>query len=217
MIQTNTRFEIGLNIHLLSFSLPKDIIKDKDDVRVSITTMPDEIKQHFHVQGKKMNHSNHIFSLNITNQTKHIILVFRKKSFLNENPIIASVTIHTKDFPKIPQTLDQLCSGIINTDVKKINIYYPLQKQIQEMRELNPKIAHKTDEELRKEIKRKVLGYMEIQLSFTAPYVDYKVDEKKNDKSSHKKNNIFKNKKYEKKGNYEKLTDENPYGNYSLL
>lgn len=227
MSQNDSIFEIGLNIHLLSFSLPNDLIKDRDEVRVSITTMPDESKQHFSLHGKKMNCSNHVFSLNITNKTKHIIMVFRKKTFLSENPIIGSVTIHTKDFPKIPRSVDQLCSGIINTDVKKVNIYYPLQKQIKEFEQQSS--VPQSEEEIKKQIKRKVLGQMQIQLSFTAPYSNVNTDKIKKEKSESKKNaepkknskteksKIHKSKKPSKNGNYEKLSDENGYGNYSLL
>lgn len=224
MLQNNEKFEIGLNIHLLSFTLPKNLIKDKDDVRVSITTMPDETKQHFSLHGKKMNCSNHVFSLNITNQTKHIILVFRKKTLLSDNPIIGSVTIHTKDFPKIPQSVNQLCSGLVTTDIKNVNIYYPLQKQMKEM-ELQSD-HYMSQDEMRKQMKRKVLGQMQIQLSFTAPYSSVKTDNNKRYKNTNldlknnsqaEKNKIHKVKKLEKKGDYEKLTDDGNYGNYSLL
>ena len=70
---------------------------------------------------------------------------------------------------------------------------------------------------------------MQIQLSFTAPYSNVNTDKIKKEKSESKKNaepkknskteksKIHKSKKPSKNGNYEKLSDENGYGNYSLL
>ena len=73
-----------MNIHLLSFKLPKDVVKDKEEIRVSITTIPEENKEHFSIEGKKMYNANHVFSLNITNNTRKIIMVFRKKTIFDD-------------------------------------------------------------------------------------------------------------------------------------
>lgn len=51
--QSNTSYQIGLNIHLLTFKLPEKLIHDSDSVRVSITTFPEKNKQNFSVKGKK--------------------------------------------------------------------------------------------------------------------------------------------------------------------
>lgn len=209
MIQNSTRFTFGLNIHLLSFTLPRDVMKDKDDIRVSITTMPEESKQHFHLRGKKTNYSNHIFSLNVTNQTKRIIMVFRKKHLFADDPIIASSTIHMSDFSKFPRNPEELGNGAISTDVKTLNVYYPLQKQIIEENRQGKNIS-------KYNIKRKVLGQMQIQLSFTTPYASFshkkeakenrhhtKIERNSNDKNQSIK--MHKTKKNKQKGEYEQI------------
>lgn len=180
---TQKAFPIGFNIHLISFQLPKNVIKENEDIRVSITTLPEESKQHFHLHGKKMLCTNHVFSLNVTNKTKKVIMVFRKKIFLHEDPIIASTIIYQEDFPKLPDDVDPSNIETMSTDVKTLNIYYPLQKQIQE-----EKAAGKYDKT--KKIDRKILGQMQIQLSFTSPYTSLK--------HKHQKNNNSKNSGFEK-------------------
>lgn len=174
IIQGNGKFQNGLNIHLVSFSLPKQVIKEKETIRVSITTMPDEIKQHFTIKGKLMDYTNHLFSLNITSQTKKIIMVFRKKaSFLTGNPIIASTTIQLDNFKETP--MEQITSGMINTEIRSVNIYYPLQKQMKE--------------EHKKNVERLIVGNMKIQLSFTTPFKQVKQDIIKGNGKNNKNNN----------------------------
>ena len=92
--QSKFSYQIGLNIHLLAFKLPEKLIHDSDSVRVCIITFPEKNKPHFSVKGKKINTSNHVFSLNITNKTDKTVMFFRNKNALGENPIIASSTIH---------------------------------------------------------------------------------------------------------------------------
>lgn len=187
MQQLNNSFEIGLNIHLLSFTLPKNLIKNKEEVRVSITTMPDGRKQHFYLKGKKMYCSNHVFSINITNQTKNIIMVFRKKVFLSENPIIASKTIHLREYDCFPK--QPIETGMISSEVRSVNIYYPLQKQKEE--EVgNENFVCKENE---KSFKRKILGQMELQLTFTPPYEVDKKEKKKEEKKEKKEKKEEKN------------------------
>ena len=216
MNNNNSKFENGMIIHLLSFNLPKNIIDKEEEVRVSITTLPDEKKEHFTIEGKKMYNANHVFTLNVTNQTKTVVMVFRKKTFLQENPIIASTTIHFKDFKEIP--CEQITNGIINTEVKTINIYYPLQQQKRE--------EHKD------KIERKILGQMQIQLTFTTPYLNQKQQKTNKTNKTNKINKINKinksnkinkinkiqsHKIQEKKNGYEKLSEENDFCNSYLL
>ena len=90
-----------LNIHLHSFQLGKDIIQPNDKVRVSITTIPEKNKQAFIIEAKKIDNVHHVFSVNITDQTKKVFFVFRKKSYFQGDPIIASVMIDFKDLPNL--------------------------------------------------------------------------------------------------------------------
>lgn len=190
--QSKDTFLIGFNIHLLAFYLPKNVIKSKDKIRISITTKPENIKQHFKIKGKKMCKSNYVFSLNITNQTKRIVMVFRKKNFLNEDPIIASTIIYTSSLPKIKREL----SHPINTQVKNYNIYYPISKQMREQQ------VNGFEETKKEDIKRKVLGQMQVQFTFNSPYKNIKVDNNKKDKSK-----IIKHKKDDMKKDYAKFNN----------
>lgn len=215
-LQMNTsNYKIGLNIHLLSFKLSDKLIHDSDVVRVSITTFPEENKQHFEVKGKKIYCTNHVFALNITNQTDKIVLVFRKKSVLNENPIIASATLHLKKFVNLP--IKEITTGMTSTDVKILDVYYPLQKQLQEE-------ERKKGTTNNSQMKRKVLGQMEVQLSFTTPYLQSikEVEKKKHSKLSknngqYKENKINISKKQKKNGGYEQINDDNFSINYNLI
>ena len=217
MAENNDKFDIGLTIHLVAFHLPKNVIKDHEEIRVSITTMPEEKKQHFKMHAKKMENSNHIFAINITNQTKKVIMVFRKKSLLYNDPIIASTIIHQSDFPKLPQGMHVFNSDPISTDIKTLDIYYPLQKQIREMREHVHDYkfpAQPTDQTSR--INRKVLGKMQIQMSFTTPYPDLDTENEKffknhklgNSGSSHHTHGS------DNKNEYERIRNENSMNNF---
>lgn len=207
--QNNGKFEIGLNIHLLSFSLPKDLIKDREEVRVSITTIPELNKQHFTLHGKKMNCTNHVFTINITNETKNVVMVFRKKTFNKENPIIASKTIHLREYKNFPQ--EPITTGTLNSEVKQMNIYYPLQKQEQEAQS-----NYNGNDDTQN--KRKILGSMQVQLSFTTPYLNT-TKEKKNNKTKNN-NHEQKTHKFNKKSSkneYRKIDTQNESINYSLF
>ncbi len=167
-------------------------------------------KQHFYVKGKKINASNHVFSLNITNKTDKIVMVFRKKNPLGDDPIIASATIHLKKFTELP--IEQITSGTQMTDVRILDLFYPLQKQIEE---------EQTKCAANKQMRRKVVGQMEVQLSFSSPYLNSN-KEKTNKKENNKENkNISKkiNKccKPKKNSKYEQITEEKCYMNFNLL
>ena len=133
-------------------------------------------------------------------------MVFRKKNVLTENTIIASATIHLKKFINLP--IDQITNDAIMTDVKILEIYYPLQKQIQE---------EQANKNANKQMKRKILGQMEIQLSFSTPYLNFDKEKtnKKEKKNFSKK--INKNHKQKKNGKYGQITDENGNMNYHFI
>lgn len=178
IISKDNKFEIGLNIHLLSFRLPEEVIKTREVIRVSITTFPELNQQHFYLYAKNMNCPNHTFSINITNQTKHFIIHFRKKVFLKENPIIGSKTIHLQHFQCFPK--DPISNDIIKSEVKSVNIYYRHQfgeKEIKDEAKYQPII----------------IGNMLIQLSFTPPYK--KNDSKDNNHKIKRKLSINKHEK----------------------
>lgn len=178
----NRRMTIGLNIHILSFYLKNAFLKENDDVRVSFTTFPEKIKQHFCVKARKMNLTNHVFSLNITNETKGILIVFRRKNLFLNDPIIGCFTIKTMDLPTIPQDIDAMSSFSVSSDVKKLKIYEPVIRKEGE----KPPIS-----------KPQVVGQINIQYTITKPYVFKEKYHKNNNKSS--KNNNMKDKSCNKK------------------
>lgn len=140
----------GLNIHLISFRLNSQIIGQRDKIRVSITTIPEECKQSFFINAKDIHHCHHFFTVNITNQTKKIIVVFRKKSIIQNDPIIASTIIHSNEFPKSKDDSQ-------NSDVKRIDIYEPISN--------GPGTLNPGQE-------RKIYGQMQIQMSLDNPFQD---------------------------------------------
>lgn len=218
MTEENVKFDIGLNIHLVAFNLPKNVIKDHEEIRVSITTLPEEKKQHFKLQAKKMKNSNHVFSINITNQTKKVIMVFRKKSLLYNDPIIASTIIHQTDFPTLPPGMSSFNCDPISTDIKNLEIYYPLQKQIREMRKHthDQKFPAQPADKTAK-INRKIIGNMQVQMSFTTPYPDLEVANEKFRKSHRngESNSNFNDAHGSySKNNYEMITNENSHNNF---
>lgn len=136
----------GLNIHLQSFHLNNDIIRPNDKICVSITTIPEDSKQAFVVEALKMDNVHHFFTINVNKYTEKIIFVFRKKSFIQNDPIIASTIIHSDNFPKSKDETN-------NTEIKSINIFEPLSK------------IHDRKDQV-KNANRKIVGQMEIQFSF---------------------------------------------------
>lgn len=187
MTQNNSKSEIGLNLHLSSFKIPSNIIGNNDNVRISITTLPDNSKQNFTIKGKKMDSVDHIFSFNITKETEKIVFVFRKKKMFSGNPMVASSTIKIRDF--INSTEDG------NSEIKMVNLYYPLQMQMQEEMKKNG---------CKKQFKRKIIGKMQIQLSFTSPF-EMLGDEIKIKKVKKEKKHNFSHSKYD----YSRESSEN--------
>lgn len=169
----------GLNIHLQSFHLNYNLIGPSDKVRVSITTIPEDSKQAFIIEGKKMNNVHHFFTINISKRTERIIFVFRKKSFFQNDPIIASTIIHSNEFPKSKD-------DTTNTQLKNLAIYEPLSK------------LHDRKDQF-KSANRKIVGQMEIQFSLedAFPIANYdtqyqtskSLNGQKNSKITHSINN----------------------------
>lgn len=140
----------GLNIHLFSFKLYANNVHPNDKIRVSITSIPEESKQAFIIEAKKINDVHHFFTLNITDKTKKIIFVFRKKSIIQNDPIIASTIIHRDEFP-ISRSDSQ------NTELKQIIIYEPIGYRANNANFIE---------------NRQILGQMQIQMSLQDSFVE---------------------------------------------
>lgn len=94
---------------------------------------------------KKLCNAHHYFSINITDQTKKIVFVIRRKSFLQNDPIIASTIIYANQLPSPDNSK--------NSDVQLIKLFEPLQTQ---------KYCCNANN-------RKILGQMEIQFTIVEP------------------------------------------------
>lgn len=170
MSSTNCSF--GLNLRLLSFELPHNLVKYSDTVRVSITTIPEENKQAFTISARKMKDSNLIFGVNVSipqenlpkdfvsTSTEEIIFVFRKKTFFGGDPIIASTVINAKELPK------NLSEPAI---IKTFNIYEPRLKDQDEKHNDYSKSCLVYNKP-RNNSNRRIVGRMQVQMSLTDPF-----------------------------------------------
>ena len=103
---------------------------------------------------------------------------------------------------------EQITQGAINTDIRSVNLYYPLQKQMKE--------------EHQKKVERIILGYMKIKLSFTTPFSKIQQDpvrpiSKNNNQTCDQKEKKIHKKKNGKKVSEYKDFDENSNICESLL
>lgn len=179
----------GLDIQLCSFKLDDSLIHHNEKIRVSITTIPEEKKQHFTLNPKKMNDVHHFFTINITKNTKRIVFVFRRKKILKNNPIIASTIIQSAEFPK--STNDLSCK-----EIKTFSIFEPLSK----IKKENPQSMNSFFSQRNPNGNRKIVGQMNVQFKLTNPFPDQNINDK--------------NKKNSKKSKgYEKMNNENKESN----
>lgn len=144
---------MNLNIHITSFKPPQYLIRDSTTVCVGIMTFPEEEKHIFEIKGKELNSSSLVFPINVTEKTDKIAILFNKKALIAENPIIATATFHFKELFNIP--IQKIVNNKMSSDIKILDIHYPLKKQIKEERKNKVK-----------QFKRKVLGQMEVRLTF---------------------------------------------------
>ena len=142
---------LGLNIQLHSFEFFNGLVESNDTIRVSITTLPDGQKQARTFEVSKMYSAHPSFNVGFSELTEKIVIVFRKKSMLSNDPIIASTVINSYEFPQMFKELNDL-------EMKKIDIYEPIQT------------ASKNNN-YKKTGNRKVVGRMEIQLKLLEHFV----------------------------------------------
>lgn len=148
----NNKIDVGLKIHIFSFSFNKNLIKEIDDIRMSITTKPDKRKQYFYFNGKQFLNNDLVCTLNITNEANEIYIVIRKKNFIEGHPIIGSTIINSNNLPKIPQSINQLSIDKKETDIITLKI-------------LNSFEPHNNDFYSN----RNIIGEMKVQISVIPP------------------------------------------------
>lgn len=175
MEQDSPSYEIGLNINFLSFSFPNVNIKDKDEIIISITTIPEQNNQYYIIQKKEIHYLNHVLAVNITDNTKKIIVVFRKKSFFSKDPIIASTIIHSDDFPKIPHDINPQNLESSTTDIKIMNIYEPFQQKNKPKHEKHSELIEdqcQYQKSVNDRNNRHIVGEMQVQMFLTVAVTD---------------------------------------------
>lgn len=131
-----------LNIQLQSIEFFNGIVQESDSIRVSLTTFPDEQKLNTSVEVKNLKTDFPCFTVNISDKTEKILLVFRKKYLVQRDPIIASTVITFNDFPK-------LTHNSTNNVVKTFDLLEPRKK-----------MANKQNSEAT----RKIVGRAEVKL-----------------------------------------------------
>lgn len=127
----------GLSIFVHSFNLNPSIYNPNDNIRVSITTVPESNKNNFMIKASKMLDAQYFLTVNISSLTKKIIFVFRKIKENNDDPIIASTIVHSNEFPKL--------NSAVNTEMKTVKLFEPLC-------------------DLQPNEKRRIFGQMQIQM-----------------------------------------------------
>ena len=161
----------GLNLSVISFDLPVNLIKESENIMVGITTFPEENMQEFTIPARKMKNPylNYNFNVKIASEnlpkdvlsleTEAIFIVFKKKSFFHSDPVIAFTKIPANEFPKSMSEPVQLKNidifKIINFD-KNENIYndiYTLQRN-----------------SYNEEHNFKITGKMNISMTLTNPF-----------------------------------------------
>ena len=142
---------LGLNIHLLSFRLTPKIFQQNDKIRVSITTIPENNKEVFLIDANKLSSVHHFIAINITEKTRKLLFVFRKKSFIHNDPIIASTIVHANQLPSIN-------SLTCNTEVQTFKIYEPRQNHQKDFESLQ---------------NRQIYGQMSVQFGISHPLLGY--------------------------------------------
>ncbi|KAK8893484.1 hypothetical protein M9Y10_021906 [Tritrichomonas musculus] len=80
-----------LNIYLSSIELKKDLVQENDKIEIHVTTVPDINKQSIVIAANEMKNLSKSFKLNITNQLKEILFVFKKNNSQEKQPIFASL------------------------------------------------------------------------------------------------------------------------------
>ena len=88
MNKKKNRFIFSLTINVQSIELLSAFVSSNDKIRVSITTLPDEQKQAQVYEYKKLKTVQPTFKVEFKETTKKILIVLRKKSYLESDPII---------------------------------------------------------------------------------------------------------------------------------
>lgn len=167
----------GLSIQILSFNLGFQKYAEDGNIRISLTTLPDHIKQHFIFDENKINNKTHIFTVNVylpqaesdwsVDSEQKILICFRHKNLFKNDPLLGSAIIHDRDFFQLQtETSSQ-------TSVQIFDIYEPIHDQIKKIMKAEKYgqkyPLHRTN---RNTIERDKIGNVEIKMTLHEPYID---------------------------------------------
>ncbi|KAK8841917.1 hypothetical protein M9Y10_026869 [Tritrichomonas musculus] len=151
---------MNLQIDMESLEFIDDLILPNDKVRVIITSLPDEKSSTFNINAKKIEEFHQSFTFEVSKLTKKLIIIFRRKSHLKKDNIIASTIIRSDQFPKD-------LNDKTNSKAKNIQIYEPFPKELNDYQSVLEN--------------RKVLGQMEVQFTLSKkPENENKTDKHEN-------------------------------------
>lgn len=189
-MNTPNSSEIGLNLHLLSFSFTSYLIKH--DVRVIVSTYPESNKQEFVIKARNILYPNHVLSFNVSKNAKIVFIFFQKKILMAKDPIIACATIPTTQFPENLQKYDYQTSGRVSGEVITQNIFEYTKSSSQKDFQ-KPELSENTIQN-----PQKINGQIEIQITMTEPFLMKDIN---NHTKNNKKSKKNKNKNQEKAKN----------------
>lgn len=168
----------GLNLSILSFDLPINLIKETDNVIVTIITLPKESIQEFTIPARKMKNPylNYNFNVKIAAnnlpkeilsvETESISIIFRKKCFFHSDQVIAFTKIQSMQFPR--NIFEQI-------QLRKIDIFKIINN---DKSFCNNDILNLNFDEISN---FKVTGQMNINISLTKPFQLNEFDNQKLD------------------------------------
>lgn len=119
---------LKLNIRFNSIKLSSDLVEPGDTIRMSITTIPDKQKQAKTFDFKDIDTATPSFLIKMNDCIQKILVVFRKKTFFSESPIIASTIIHRNEIGVFDNDVD--------SDYKKVTIYESAQNKTNQHRRI---------------------------------------------------------------------------------
>lgn len=97
--------------------LSDSALRHRDDIRISFTTLPGHQKDNFTIASSKLGLINHEFTLQYDPTDTEILFNYRRKNFINGDPIIGKSMIKMSSIPK-DHSLDT-----------EVNIYEVIQGQ----------------------------------------------------------------------------------------
>lgn len=109
---------MNLNIQIESLDFPNNIIQPNETIRIIVTSLPDDQNQAISIEPKTIEEVHPVFTVGISQITKKIIIVFRKKTMTKKDNIFGSTIIRSEQFPN---KIDDKH----NTEMRIIPIYKP--------------------------------------------------------------------------------------------